>query len=82
MVCRWPANTCAAGLRVLADRFDEISRPRSGRYVSEPAIADERGVVSVPPPVPDPLPKIVAGVAIAAVVGAMLASSSRRHRDD
>jgi hypothetical protein len=68
------------GLRVLADRFDEIARPRKGRYVNDPAVTDLEGVVSVPPPVPDPVPKIIAGVAIAAAVGAML--SSRRSRED
>jgi glyoxylase-like metal-dependent hydrolase (beta-lactamase superfamily II) len=31
--------------------------PREGRYGSEPALAGEGGLVSVPPPVKDPLPK-------------------------
>jgi hypothetical protein len=35
------------GLRQLAARFDRI-RPRRGRYVHQPAIADERGLVAVP----------------------------------
>ena len=34
--------------------------PAHGRYVTEPARADDSGVVSLPPPVPDPLPKQVA----------------------
>jgi len=36
------------GLRDLADRFDEYM-PASGRYIPYPAVADERGVVHVPP---------------------------------
>jgi glyoxylase-like metal-dependent hydrolase (beta-lactamase superfamily II) len=35
-------------LSALADRFDE-AMPSSGRYVPYPAVADERGVVHVPP---------------------------------
>lgn len=40
-------------LQALADGFDEVARPRQGRYRDEPAVADERGVVSVPKAVPD-----------------------------
>jgi glyoxylase-like metal-dependent hydrolase (beta-lactamase superfamily II) len=36
------------GLHDLAARFDELI-PRDGRYVREPALADERGTVYVPP---------------------------------
>ena len=54
--------------------------PRKGRYVNAPARADERGVVALPPPVPDPLPKVVAGVAGAAVVGVAVAALVRRSR--
>ncbi len=41
----------AGALRYLADNFDRVARPKRGRYVRTPAVADERGVVSVPPPV-------------------------------
>ena len=50
-------------LRELAARFPEREVPRFGRYAHRPAIADERGTVSLPP---DPLPKVMAGVALAA----------------
>jgi hypothetical protein len=53
----------------LAERFWEVAVPADGRYVREPAEADERGLTYVPPPVPDPLPKLAAGVAAAALVG-------------
>ena len=67
-------------LQLLAERFDELHRPKHGRYVHEPAITDAQGIVSLPPAVPDPVPKIVAGVALAAVLGIMLAS--KRSDDD
>ena len=53
----------AAGrLRRLADRFPV---PDHGRYVPDPAVADERGVVWLPPPVPDPFPRQLATVVAA-----------------
>ena len=67
----------AEGLRRLAEHFRE-EMPRRGRYVFQPAVADERGVVSVPPPVPDAFPKILLGVGIAATVATLIA----RSRDD
>ena len=60
----------------LVDNFRE-EMPRRGRYVFEPAVADERGVVSVPPPAPDAFPKIALGVGVAAVVAMLIARSSR-----
>lgn len=38
-----------AALQTLADRFEEIAVPTQGRYVAEPARADLRGTVYVPP---------------------------------
>jgi glyoxylase-like metal-dependent hydrolase (beta-lactamase superfamily II) len=52
-------------LRSLAARFSDREVPRFGRYVKRPAITDERGIVRLPP---DPLPKVAAGLAVAAVV--------------
>ena len=51
-----------------------------GRYVHHPAITDARGVVSVPPPVPDPLPKVLLAMGAAAAVGAILFSAARADR--
>jgi len=52
-------------LRDLADRFD-VYMPASGRYIPYPAVADERGVVHVPP-----RPGMaISGAAIAVGVGA------------
>jgi hypothetical protein len=45
-------------LQYLAEDFDRIARPARGRYVRQPAIADERGLVSVPPePAASRIPK-------------------------
>ena len=60
-------------------RFAERShRPARGRYVPRPARFDaDRGVVSVPPPVTDPVPLRVAVGVAGAVVAAGLASRRR-----
>jgi glyoxylase-like metal-dependent hydrolase (beta-lactamase superfamily II) len=50
----------------LADELEHFARtftpPEHGRYVTAPAEANEHGVVYEPPPPPDHLPKIAAGV--------------------
>jgi glyoxylase-like metal-dependent hydrolase (beta-lactamase superfamily II) len=74
------------GLHTLARDFDTLAVPRHGRYVNAPAIADANGVVSVPPPVRDPLAGLVMGIGAAVVVGAAVrslrADSSRRAHDN
>lgn len=67
-------------LQSLARDFDRVAVPQSGRYVAQPAVTDERGVVTLPPPVADPLPKVLAGIGVAAVTGA--AVFARRRRND
>jgi glyoxylase-like metal-dependent hydrolase (beta-lactamase superfamily II) len=66
-------------LKRLARGFDRVAVPPRGRYVHQPAMADERGVVEVPPPVPDPLPRILLGLGLALVAGAVLRRSTRRR---
>lgn len=53
--------------------------PSHGRYHDRPAITDERGVVDVPPPVPDPLPKQLMWAGLVAG-SAYLAMRRRRIR--
>lgn len=65
-------------VRRLADEFDRLAIPRRGRYVREPAVTDRNGIVSVPPPVADPVGRLVAGVAVAAVAGLAIAAVRRR----
>jgi glyoxylase-like metal-dependent hydrolase (beta-lactamase superfamily II) len=59
-------------LDALVRDWDRVAVPAHGRYVHEPAVMDETGVVAVPPPVFDPQLLAVAGVGLAAVVGGML----------
>jgi glyoxylase-like metal-dependent hydrolase (beta-lactamase superfamily II) len=47
---------------------DHLSPPSHGRYVRQPAITDENGVVSVPPPASDPVGIALAGAAVAGLV--------------
>ena len=65
-----------------AQKLKEFARnfkpPQKGRYVKSPAIADETGVISVPPPVPDNV-KVVASAAAAVGAGFALAGLIRRR---
>jgi hypothetical protein len=67
-------------LAELVARFDEVARPKSGRYVPQPATADASGVRSVPPPVVKPwlAALAVAGVTIGAV--ALVAASNGKKK--
>jgi hypothetical protein len=67
-------------LHWLADHFDELARPLDGRYVREPARADDRGTYYVPPPVPDPVTQLLIGgaaIGAAAVLTQLLAPRNR-----
>ncbi len=55
-------------LEYLAENFDDIALPAHGRYVREPAVMDEDGVVTLPHPLRDPLKQAAFGLAI---VGAL-----------
>ena len=65
-------------LERLARDFDQIARPTHGRYVDQPAVFDERGVVSVPPPVADKLARTLTGVAAVAAAGYAISAFRRR----
>ena len=60
--------------RSTADQLDkfvqEFQPPKDGRYVRQAVIADETGVVKLPPPVADPVPKIAAVIAIGGAAAA------------
>ena len=69
-----------AALHELADRFDEV-RPRAGRYVAQPAVADGHGIVSIPPRPPMPASWRIAGaLGVAAVAGVVLTRALRHER--
>jgi glyoxylase-like metal-dependent hydrolase (beta-lactamase superfamily II) len=65
-----------------ADRLERFARdftpPDHGRYVSQPAITDENGIVQLPPPVPDPIPKIAAAVILGGAAAASAYLIKRR----
>jgi glyoxylase-like metal-dependent hydrolase (beta-lactamase superfamily II) len=61
-------------LRALAARFENVEVPSLGRYAVEPAVTDERGIIRLPP---DPLPKVMAGAAVAAVLAWTVARQTR-----
>jgi len=63
----------AAALEELAAHFDQVERPAQGRYVRQPAIINDSGVVSVPPPVIKPVVKVAVGIAITAGIISALA---------
>lgn len=62
--------------RQLHDLAVNFPIPRHGRYIQTPAVMDETGVVTLPPPCPDPLPTVATGVGVA-VVGMAIASIMR-----
>lgn len=64
----------------LARDFDELARPRDGRYVREAARADASGTISVPPPRTMLTPANVAAVGVAAAALAT-AYALRRRRE-
>jgi glyoxylase-like metal-dependent hydrolase (beta-lactamase superfamily II) len=64
-------------LRRLAATFADREVPAFGRYSRQPAVTDERGIVSLPD---DPLPKVLAGVAVAAGVAWGLARTRAAER--
>jgi len=62
--------------------WDRLAVPAQGRYVRQPAITNERGVVSVPPPVSDPQLRALAGVGLAALAGILLVRRFSARSDD
>jgi glyoxylase-like metal-dependent hydrolase (beta-lactamase superfamily II) len=64
-------------LQALAEQFPI---PEKGRYANEPARADENGITYLPPPVSDPLPKVAAGIGVAAAAAGVTAALVARSR--
>ncbi len=72
-----PMSGAANELRELADHFPI---PKHGRYVHEPARADEDGVTYLPPKPLDVVPKIAAAVtAVAAIAGVLAFRKTRKQ---
>jgi len=66
-----------AALRAFADR---MTPPLQGRYVDEPVLADEGGVVSMPSAPPDPVGLALKAAAIGAVAGIIMVAARARRR--
>src|SRR5438874_153715 len=66
-------------LEALVRNWERVVVPSHGRYVRRPAVADERGVVSVPPPVSDPQLVALAGIGLAAAAGTLLIRNLTRQ---
>lgn len=74
-----PGQAVREDLVTLARDFDRLERPGFGRYARQPAIADESGVLMLPP---DPLPAVLAGAgAMAAVAGIVWAANAASKRN-
>ena len=72
-------NELRRGLEHLVEHFEE-EMPGKGRYIGKSVYADERGVIFVPPPEPDPLPKVLGAIALTA--GVALIAAKLTKRDD
>jgi glyoxylase-like metal-dependent hydrolase (beta-lactamase superfamily II) len=57
----------ATGLNFLANRFEDIARPKQGRYVGHAAVSDENGVRYIPP-----IPNIKRAKAALAIVAGLV----------
>jgi len=66
-------------LQTLARNFEYQAVPVQGRYVGRPAITDENGIVSVPPP-RDAFARPLTIFAMAALAGAAVSALQRRNR--
>jgi glyoxylase-like metal-dependent hydrolase (beta-lactamase superfamily II) len=68
------SESVPADLEALARDFDTRARPLRGRYVHQPALTDDRGVVSLPPPLRSSGVRwgMLSGVAAAAFAGTWL----------
>lgn len=64
----------------LARDFATLAMPRHGRYVGAPALADERGTISYPPPSPEERRLKLAAVGLTALAAFGIAALFHRRR--
>ncbi len=69
------ANTA----QLLKEFAQNFTAPKHGRYVNQPAITDEKGIVALPPPVADPVRQVLIGAGALAVGGLFLRKLSKRR---
>jgi len=68
-------------LEDLVRNFWTVAVPEHGRYVQAPAITDEAGVVSVPPAVSNPVPKVLLAAGVVALTGAAIVAMRRKNNN-
>ena len=73
--------TGAGTAEQLKDFARNFTAPAQGRYVRQPAVANENGIVKLPPPVSDPVRQWLIGAAILAG-GAFVFRLLKRRRSD
>lgn len=66
--------------KLLKNFAKNFNAPKHGRYVNQPAIADETGIVSLPPPVADPVRRALIGSAIIAGGAAAFSLLKKRRK--
>lgn len=67
-------------LQDLLRNWDKVALPTRGRYIHQPALMGEEGVISIPKPVFDPNLLIVGAMGLTAVLGGLALSRSRMRR--
>ncbi|HEY4650143.1 MAG TPA: MBL fold metallo-hydrolase [Pontibacter sp.] len=66
-------------LEDLVLHFWSVAVPEHGRYVHEPAITDEQGVVSVPPATGSPVSKVMLTAGVLALAGAAIVAMRQKN---
>jgi glyoxylase-like metal-dependent hydrolase (beta-lactamase superfamily II) len=66
-------------LRELVERFEAEEVPSRGRYVGNPAVTDEQGIVSLPPATTYPMSTLLMGAAALLVTSAAVSSLMKRR---
>lgn len=66
-------------LEDLVRDFWSVAVPSTGRYVHQPAITDDQGVISVPPATDNTVPKVLAATGLVALAGVALVAYTRRN---
>jgi glyoxylase-like metal-dependent hydrolase (beta-lactamase superfamily II) len=73
----WSGSGMQEELRRLAREFNYRAVPSTGRYVGHPAVADERGVITVPPSLPHPRARLLLGAGVLTLAGLAVARARR-----
>jgi len=58
----------------------DFTPPSHGRYVRQPARADDRGVIAIPPPVADPVGSTLRAVAASTAIAALMITIARARQ--